>query len=142
MSSRNPRTRAEARQAQATQSPSVRSGGSDGSNGSGDGRATASPGRSRGRKWGLRALWTVLALGVLGLVAVGIAYARIQPPTPNELATAQASIVYYSDGKTEMARLSDAEGNRESVPLSKVPDHMQKAMLAAEDQNFYITCYW
>ena len=137
MSSRNPRTRAEARQAQATQSPSVRSGGSGGSNGSGDGRATASPGRSRGRKWLLRALWAVLALFVLGVVAVGIAYARIQPPTPNELATAQASIVYYSDGKTEMARLSDAEGNRESVPLSKVPDHMQKAMLAAEDQNFY-----
>ncbi len=36
-----------------------------------------------------------------------------------------------------MARLSDAQGNRESVPLSKVPDHMQKAMLAAEDQDFY-----
>jgi len=137
MSSRTPRTRAEARQAQATQSPSVRSGGSGGSNGSGDGRATASRGRSRGKKWGLRALWAVLALGVLGLVAVGIAYARTDVPTPNELATAQASIVYYSDGKTELARLSDAQGNRESVPLSKVPDHMQKAMLAAEDQNFY-----
>ncbi|MFL6164903.1 MAG: transglycosylase domain-containing protein [Ornithinibacter sp.] len=138
MSSRNPRTRAEARQAQATQSPSVRSGGSGGSNGSsGDGRATASPGRSRGAKWLLRALWAVLALFLVGVAAVGVAYARIQPPTPNELATAQASIVYYSDGKTEMARLSDAEGNRESVPLSKVPDHMQKAMLAAEDQNFY-----
>jgi len=79
----------------------------------------------------------VLALGVLGLVAVGIAYARTDIPSPNELATAQASIVYYSDGKTEMARLSDAQGNRESVPLAKVPEHMQKAMLAAEDQDFY-----
>ena len=75
--------------------------------------------------------------GALGLVAVGIAYARTDIPDANELATAQASIVYYSDGKTEMARLSDAQGNRESVPLSKVPDHMQKAMLAAEDQDFY-----
>ena len=152
MSPRTPRTRAEARQAAATSSPSVRSGetrssrsygsaggpgGSGGSDGSGPGRAAASPGRSRGKKWLLRALWAVLALFVLGVVAVGIAYARIQPPTPNELATAQASIVYYSDGKTEMARLSDAQGNRESVPLKRVPDHMQKAMLAAEDQNFY-----
>ncbi len=134
MSQRNPRTRAEAKQAQATPSPSVRSGGSRGSGGS---RSAASPGRSRGKKWGLRALWTVLALGVLALVAVGVAYARTDIPDANELATAQASIVYYSDGKTEMARLSDAEGNRESVPLSKVPDHMQKAMLAAEDQDFY-----
>ena len=71
------------------------------------------------------------------MAAVGIAYARTDIPDANELATAQASIVYYSDGKTEMARLSDAQGNRESVPLSKVPDHMQKAMLAAEDQDFY-----
>ena len=114
MSQRKPRTRAEAKQAQATRSSSVRSGGSGGS---GDGRPPATPGRSRGRKWLLRALWTVLALGVLGLVAVGIAYARTDIPDANELATAQASIVYYSDGKTEMARLSDAEGNRESVPL-------------------------
>jgi membrane peptidoglycan carboxypeptidase len=134
MSQRKPSTRAEAKQAKATQSPSVRSGGGGGSGG---GRSTASGGRSRGKKWLLRGLWAILALFLLGVAAVGIAYARIQPPTPNELATAQASIVYYSDGKTEMARLSDAEGNRESVPLSKVPDHMQKAMLAAEDQNFY-----
>ena len=134
MSQRTPRTRAEARQAQATSTPSVRSGGSGGSGGS---RSTASPGRSRGKKWLLRALWAVLALGVLGLVAVGIAYARTDIPDANELATAQASIVYYSDGKTELARLSDAQGNRESVPLSQVPEHMQKAMLAAEDQNFY-----
>ena len=116
MTPRTPATRAEAKQAQATRSPSVRSGGSGGS---GNGRSAAKPGRSRGRKWGLRALWTVLALGVLGLLAVGIAYARTDIPTPNELATAQASIVYYSDGKTEMARLSDAEGNRESVPLAE-----------------------
>ena len=131
MTPRTPSTRAEARQASATRSPSTRSGGS------GTGRSTASGGRSRGRKWGLRALWTVLALGVLGLVAVGVAYARTDIPDANELATAQASIVYYSDGKTELARLADAQGNRESVPLSKVPDHMQKAMLAAEDQDFY-----
>jgi membrane peptidoglycan carboxypeptidase len=134
MTPRTPATRAEAKAAQATRSPSARSGGSGGSGG---GRPAAEPGRSRGRKWGLRALWTALAVGALGLIAVGIAYARTDIPDANELATAQASIVYYSDGKTEMARLSDAEGNRESVPLAKVPDHMQKAMLAAEDQDFY-----
>ena len=116
MSQRKPATRAEAKQAQATRSPSVRSGGSGGSGGS---RSTASAGRSRGKKWLLRALWAVLALGVLGLVAVGIAYARTDIPDANELATAQASIVYYSDGKTELARLSDAQGNRESVPLTQ-----------------------
>ena len=92
---------------------------------------------SRARKVAKWVLFTLLSLIALGAVAVAIAYATIQPPQPNELANAQASIVYYDDGKTELARLSEAEGNRESVPLSKVPDHVQKAVLAAEDRDFY-----
>lgn len=128
MSQRKPRTRAEAKQAQASRTPASRSGGA---------RGSAATGRSTRRTWLLRGLWTLLALGALGLVGLGIAYARTDIPQPNEVATAQASIIYYADGKTEMARLSDSEGNRESVPLSQVPDHMQKAMLAAEDQDFY-----
>ena len=128
MSQRKPRTRAEAKQAQASRTPASRSARRG---------ATPTAGPSTRRKWLLRGLWTVLGLGVLGLLGLGIAYARTDIPEPNEIATAQASIIYYADGKTEMARLSDSEGNRESVPLSKVPEHMQKAMLAAEDQDFY-----
>jgi membrane peptidoglycan carboxypeptidase len=93
--------------------------------------------RSRARTIGKWTLFTVLSLIALGAVAVAIAYATIKVPAPNDLANAQASIVYYDDGKTEMARLSDAQGNRESVPLAKVPDHVQKAVLAAEDRDFY-----
>ena len=85
-------------------------------------------------KW---TLFTLLSLAALGAVGVAIAYATISVPNPNELASAQASIVYYDDGKTELARLAEAEGNRESVPLEKVPDHVQKAVLAAEDRDFY-----
>ena len=135
MTPRTPATRAEAKQAQATRSPSVRSGGS--------GRLRQRPLR---REAGPLPRQEVAACAPCGPCSrsassgwspSGIAYARTDIPDANELATAQASIVYYSDGKTEMARLSDAEGNRESVPLSRVPDHMQKAMLAAEDQDFY-----
>ncbi len=79
----------------------------------------------------------MLALAIMGVTALGVAYARTDVPEPNEIATAQTSIVYFADGKTELGRLSDSEGNRESVPLSEVPDHMQKALLAGEDQNFY-----
>ena len=128
MSQRKPRPSEQARQPQASRTTASRSGGT---------RRPASAGPSRRRQWLVRGLWTVLALAVLGLVGVGVAYAMVKVPRPNEMATAQASIIYYADGKTEMGRLSDAEGNRESVPLSKVPEHMQKAMLAAEDQNFY-----
>ncbi|MFQ6171018.1 transglycosylase domain-containing protein [Oryzobacter sp. R7] len=144
MSTRKPRTRAEAKAQQARRAAAA----SGAAAAPGAGRSAARPGagprrggpagrRSARRTWGLRALWTALVLFILGVIGVGVAYAMTDVPEPNEIATAQASIVYYADGKTEMARLADADGNRESVPLSKVPDHMQKAMLAAEDQDFY-----
>jgi len=69
------------------------------------------------------------------VAAFGVAYARTDIPQPNQLANAQASIIYYSDGKTEMDRVSVV--NRESVPLTKIPLHVQRALLAAEDRTFY-----
>jgi len=83
-------------------------------------------------KWILLGL---LGFFLLGVAAFGVAYAATNVPQPNELANAQASIVYYSDGKTEMDRFSVV--NRESVPLDKIPLHVQRALLAAEDRTFY-----
>lgn len=82
----------------------------------------------------------LLGLGLLGLLlgvaAVAILYARTDIPQPNEFATSESSILYYADGETELARFTGGY-DRESVPLSEVPDHVQKAMLAAEDRSFY-----
>ena len=65
---------------------------------------------------------------MVGVVGVVIAYNRTAIPQPNELANKQVSIVYYSDGKTELDRIAVAQdGNRESVPLSKVPEFIQDA---------------
>ena len=80
-------------------------------------------------------LGSVIGLFVLGAAAFGTAYATIDIPQPNDLANAQASIIYYADGKTEMDRVSEV--NRESVPLTKIPLHVQQALLAAEDRSFY-----
>jgi membrane peptidoglycan carboxypeptidase len=82
-----------------------------------------------------RVMLVLLGLFVLGVAAVGAAYAMTNVPQPNDLANAQASIIYYADGKTEMDRV--AKVNRESVPLSKIPVHVQRALLAAEDRTFY-----
>ncbi|NLG22410.1 MAG: penicillin-binding protein [Actinomycetales bacterium] len=85
-------------------------------------------------------LLTLLGLGVAGVVLGGVAlaiiYSRTEIPQPNEFATSESSILYYSDGETELARFTGGY-NRESVPLSQVPDHVQKAMLAAEDRTFF-----
>jgi membrane peptidoglycan carboxypeptidase len=83
-------------------------------------------------KWILLAL---LGLFLLGATAFGVAYATISVPKPNDLANAQASIIYYADGKTEMDRISTV--NRESVPLTQIPVYVQHALLAAEDRTFF-----
>jgi membrane peptidoglycan carboxypeptidase len=67
--------------------------------------------------------------------AFGYAYAKTTIPSPNELAQAQTTIVYYSNGKTELGRF-EAQ-NRTSVPLEKVPVPVRQAVLAAEDRSFY-----
>ncbi len=93
--------------------------------------------RRRRHSWRWRVGITALSLVLLGLVALVAAYILTPIPKPNDMATAQASVVYFSDGKTELARLSDAQGNRESVKLSDVPLAVQREFLAAEDRTFY-----
>jgi membrane peptidoglycan carboxypeptidase len=80
-------------------------------------------------------LWGVLAAFAFAVVLVGIAYAATSIPNPNSFATAQATTVYYKDGKTVMARFGNT--SRTDVPLSKVPLQVRRAVLAAEDRNFY-----
>ena len=75
------------------------------------------------------------ALVTLGIVGTVIAYLMIDIPQPNDRAVAQASVIYYSDGQTEMDRIASV--NRESVKLSDVPEHVQQAFIAAEDRTFY-----
>ena len=76
------------------------------------------------------------ALGFVSLFAlVGVAYAMTDVPSPNELSKAQTTVVYYDDGKTEIGRFGAQ--NRLNVTLDKVPDHVRKAVLAAEDRSFY-----
>ncbi|MBD5832085.1 transglycosylase domain-containing protein [Janibacter melonis] len=100
------------------------------------GRSRRRPGGRRRRGGWLRRIGLgVLALAVLGVIGIGIAYAMTDVPKPNERATQQASVLYYSDGKTVLDRV--AQVNRESVDIDKIPRHVQEAFLAAEDRSFY-----
>ena len=91
---------------------------------------------SRPRRHWLR--WTIVI--VLLLVGVGIAVfafllARTTIPAPNDLVTSEATVVYYSDGTSEIGRLG--ESTRRSVALADIPVDVQHAVLAAEDRSFY-----
>ena len=85
-------------------------------------------------KWGSVAGLVLLVLGVIG---VFVAYSRTEIPQANQIANLQVSIVYYSDGKTELDRIAVQDGNRESVKLDQVPKFVQDAHIAAEDRTFY-----
>ena len=117
MSTSRPKTRAQAKAGQARRAKA------------------AKPEGGAGKRWAKRLGITALAGFLLVVVAFFVAYATIDTPKPNDLAIAQASIIYYADGKTEIDRISEV--NRESVLLKQVPKPVQEAHLAAEDRNFY-----
>ena len=53
------------------------------------------------------------------IIAFGVIYQQTSIPQPNQLALAQSSVVYFSDGKTPIGTFQEV--NRTSVPLSQVP---------------------
>jgi membrane peptidoglycan carboxypeptidase len=73
------------------------------------------------------------ALFVFFVLFCGVAYALTDVPTPNRIATDQATKVTYSDGH-ELGRIGK---NRVIVPLSAVSEPAQHAVLSAEDRDFY-----
>jgi membrane peptidoglycan carboxypeptidase len=120
MSTSRPKTRAQAKAGQARRAKAEKA---------------ARPKGGAGKRWATRLGITALVGFLLLVVAFFVAYATIDAPKPNDLASAQASIIYYADGKTEIDRISEV--NRESVLLKQVPKPVQEAHLAAEDRNFY-----
>ena len=68
-------------------------------------------------------------------VFVGVVYASTEVPSPDSITNAQTTVVYYSDGVTEMARLGDE--NRTNVTLDQISKPAQEAVLAAENREFY-----
>jgi membrane peptidoglycan carboxypeptidase len=86
------------------------------------------------RRLGLLLTWLLGLLALLATVAAIGVYKFVNVPSPDSLVTNQLATLTYSDG-TPIATVG-AE-NRVSVPLSKVPDHVRWAVIAAEDRGFY-----
>ena len=78
---------------------------------------------------------TIVGIGLLGVVAFTYFVITTPIPQPSEISRANSTIVYYADGETELGRIG--EYNRTEVPLAKIPLNLQRAVLAAEDKDFY-----
>ncbi|MFZ0160483.1 MAG: transglycosylase domain-containing protein, partial [Kineosporiaceae bacterium] len=81
-----------------------------------------------------------LMLGGIGGVATALViafatfYALTPIPSVQDSDLPQTSLVFYSDG-TQIGQFKKEQ--RTVVTLDKVPDHVQKAVLASEDRSFY-----
>ncbi|MFF0202316.1 transglycosylase domain-containing protein [Streptomyces sp. NPDC005017] len=79
-------------------------------------------------------LGTFLGLCLLGIGSFIVLYLVVDVPKGNPAAQRQSNVYKLSNG-TILAR--DGEVNREIVDLSKVPEPVQKAFVAAENKSFY-----
>jgi penicillin-binding protein 1A len=100
-------------------------------------RGQTPPGRSRLRRVLRWTLWlAVPAVAVAAGTIVGLIYAFARVPLPEEVPTAQTIVFLDETGRREIGSLSPQE-NRRVVTLDKIPEHTRRAVLAAEDRDFY-----
>jgi membrane peptidoglycan carboxypeptidase len=95
--------------------------------------------RRTGKQKALRVLKWLALLALAGVVLLVLAffvlYKTIDIPDPNRDFQTQTSLVYYADGKTEAG--SYEIQNRVSIPLREMPQHLQDAVVAAENRTFW-----
>ncbi len=88
----------------------------------------------------LRWILLIMVLAILGFVL--FMAVRLwdldawQDFDPDNILGAQQSLILYDGENGELLRLHDKE-DRVSIPLSQVPDLVQKAFISAEDARFY-----
>ncbi|TAL11717.1 MAG: penicillin-binding protein, partial [Frankiales bacterium] len=76
----------------------------------------------------------LLAPVALLVVAGGIAFASVDVPRPESIANPQVTVITYSDGQ-ELGRIGAQ--NRIEVPLSRISEPARRAILAAENRDYY-----
>ncbi|WP_311765335.1 transglycosylase domain-containing protein [Streptomyces zingiberis] len=81
----------------------------------------------------------MVLFGTLGFVlliggAFTAGYLLVDIPAANASAVRQGNVFLYADG-SQLA--VDGDVNRENVSLDRVPKHVQRAVLAAEDRDYY-----
>ncbi|MFI6089177.1 transglycosylase domain-containing protein [Streptomyces sp. NPDC051218] len=77
----------------------------------------------------------VLGFSLSALVCLfGLVYASVDIPDENAAARREANVYYWADG-TQMVSTGDV--NRQNVRLSEIPDTVENAVIAAENDTFY-----
>lgn len=87
----------------------------------------------------LIAFIVILVIGCAGLlgIAKGIIDSAPDISKMDVVPTGYSTVILSDDGKTEITSLVGSGANREYVTLSRIPDHLQQAFVAIEDERFY-----
>ena len=89
----------------------------------------------RARRVAIRTVKSSIVGMLLAISAVaGLVYGAGQVALPSPPAVPEATVYEYADG-TPMA--TQGADHRLVVPLSRVPEHVRRAVLAAEDRGYY-----
>ena len=96
--------------------------------------------RRTGKQRAARVAKILAIVGVVGALVLGgvvvVLYQAISIPEPNEDFEAQTTFVYYRDGEQQLGTYYEDQ-NRVSIPLGDMPESMQDAVVAAENQTFW-----
>ncbi|MGW7050204.1 transglycosylase domain-containing protein [Streptomyces sp. NPDC054887] len=83
--------------------------------------------------------WKLVSGTCLGFFAIlvagmGVAFAWVDKPNPQLMAEAQNNVFYWSDN-TQLAA-TGGQRNRQTVTIEEIPQEMQDAVIAAENESF------
>ncbi len=121
--------------AASTQAPAKRSGKAPARRSGRSGKDGRRKKTSVGKKIGLGLLFAFLGLVIAGLATFLFMYASLAVPKASDLALAQKSTIYYSDGETELGSLGEV--NRDIIDTTSLPEYVGEAIVASEDRTFF-----
>jgi membrane peptidoglycan carboxypeptidase len=80
---------------------------------------------------------TAVFVGFVGTIigVAGIAYAMVDIPDVNKIATAQNNVYYWADG-TRMVAAGGSQVNRQNITYDQIPKAMRYAVISAENKTF------
>lgn len=100
--------------------------------------AKGAPARGKSGGWRRFLIWSGVGLLVVllaGTAGLGVAYATIKLPDPNQDFQTNTSFVYFNDGKEKLGSYSVQ--NRVSLAYKDIPQNVKDAIVAGENRSFW-----